>query len=261
MPPRSFLSALIALGTALSLVHGDSRLPERIDCEGTYPKHLQGVATDGKAIYWSWTTSLVKTNFSGKIIKSVPADDHQGDLCVVGGKVYVAVNLGKFNQHPGKAISLVYVYDSTNLNILEKHPVPEVVHGAGAIAEQNGKFIIAGGLPPDLDENYLYEYDKDFRFIQRHTLASGYTKLGIQTATYSKGAWWFGCYGSPEVVLRADRKFQLTGRWEFKASVGLEGMGDGRFLLGRNVRREKGYHGWVEFGREDKETGLRAKAH
>jgi hypothetical protein len=36
-----------------------------------------------------------------------------------------------------------------------------------------------------VNENYVYEYDTDFRFVKNHTLASGHTYLGIQTATFA----------------------------------------------------------------------------
>src|SRR4051812_35321676 len=105
-----------------------------ITCEGTYPRHLQGVATDGRAIYWSWTDALVKTDMQGRLMKRVKAASHHGDLCVVKDKVFVAVNLGPFNLPAGKADSWVYAYDAATLDLLTRQPVPELVHGAGGIA-------------------------------------------------------------------------------------------------------------------------------
>jgi hypothetical protein len=205
-------------------------------CEGSYPRHLQGICTNDKdAIYWSWTETLVKTDLAGRILRQVPVADHHGDLCFHAGRVYVATNLGKFNQPAGAANSWVYVYDGDTLAELAKHPVPEAIHGAGGMAWHDGRFIIVGGLPPGVNENYLYEYDESFRFRKRHVLASGYTLMGIQTAAYADGAWWFGCYGEPAMLLRADEKFQFTGKWEFNAAVGLAPIGDGRFLVARNT--------------------------
>lgn len=226
-------------------------------CEGTYPLHLQGVATDGRgAIFWSWTDALARTDLRGRLIQRVPADNHHGDLCVVDNKVYVAVNLGAFNEPAGRANSLVYVYDAATLALLARHRVPEVVHGAGGVAHHDGRFVVVGGLPPGAGENYLYEYDASFRFLKRHVLASGYTDKGIQTATWADGSWWFGCYGAPPVLLRADAGFRLTGRWEFDASLGLEAVPDGRFLIGQNTRNPgAGYVGRVALARRDVKKG------
>ena len=77
-------------------------------------------------------------------------------------------------------------------------PCPKLVHGAGGIAYHDGKFIVVGGLPDEVDENYLYEYDASFKFLRRHVLASGHTQLGIQTVAWADGSWWFGCYGTPK---------------------------------------------------------------
>jgi hypothetical protein len=107
-----------------------------VACEGAYPKHLQGVCTNGKdAIYWSWTDAIVKTGLDGRIQKKVPAPSHQGDLCHHDGKVYVAVNLGKFNEPAGQADSWVFVFHGNTLEELSRHAVPELVHGAGGMAE------------------------------------------------------------------------------------------------------------------------------
>jgi len=204
-------------------------------CEGAYPHHLQGICTDGKEnIYWCWTDKLVKTDRDGSVLKAISVANHHGDLCYRDGRVYVAVNLGKFNQPAGEADSWVYVYDGDTLAPLAKYPVPEVVHGAGGIEFHDGKFIIVGGLPPGAGENYLYEYNQGFKFQNRRVLASGYTLMGIQTVAYADGAWWFGCYGNPAVLVRADEKFQVTGKWEFNASVGIAPTRDGRFLIAQN---------------------------
>ncbi|MBM4075447.1 MAG: hypothetical protein FJ267_07370, partial [Planctomycetes bacterium] len=67
-------------------------------CEGTYQHHLQGICSDTKeAIYWSFTTTLVKTDLNGTLLKKVPVANHHGDLCFHEGKLFVAVNLGNFN--------------------------------------------------------------------------------------------------------------------------------------------------------------------
>ena len=238
MPRLLFLTACFLAHT---LFAADLVTFQDTACEGTYPRHLQGVCTnDRDAIYWSWTDALVKTDANGKVIKKVPAADHHGDLCFHEGRVYVAVNLGKFNQPAGQADSWVYVYDGDTLAELARHAIPELVHGAGGIAFHDGTFIVIGGLPPGTEENYLYEYDLKFAFRQRHVLASGYTKMGIQTAAWAKGQWWFGTYGTPPELMRADATFKFIEKHPFNASVGLEALPDGRFLIGVNTVVKEG---------------------
>jgi len=228
------------------------------ECAGAYPRHLQGICTnDRDAIYWSWTEALVKTDLQGRELKRIPAADHHGDLCFQADKVYVAVNLGKFNLPAGQADSWVFVYDADTLAELARHRVPELVHGAGGVAHHDGKFIVVGGLPEGVNENYLYEYDAQFQFRRRHVLASGHTDKGIQTAAWADGAWWFGCYGKPQVLLRADANFKLTGKWEFDASLGVVGLPGGRFLVGQNtLTKGVGYKGRVVVVRADTQKGL-----
>jgi len=209
-----------------------------VTCEGTYPKHLQGVCTDGKqALFWCFTDRLVKTDLDGRVLNQIPVGDHHGDLCHHDGKVYVAVNFGQFNRAEGAADSWVHVYDAETLEEQARHPVPEVVHGAGGIAHHEGRFLVVGGLPEGVGENYAYEYDERFRFRRRHVLASGPTLMGIQTATFAEGRWWFGCYGDPKILLVADERLREVQRFEFDASLGIVGLGGGRYLVARGPCR------------------------
>jgi hypothetical protein len=209
---------------------------ERVRCEGKYPQHLQGICLDATAIYWCFTTQLVKTDSQGKILLQIPVANHHGDLCHHEDKLYVAVNLGEFNEPPGKADSWVYVYQASDLKLLAKHALPEVVHGAGGMGVREGRFYVVGGLPEGVSENYVYEYDNTFRFQKRHVIASGHTDLGIQTATFAKGRWYFGCYGKPEVLLVTDADFRLISRTEFNCSYGIATGPDGGLVAADNIR-------------------------
>jgi hypothetical protein len=232
-----------------------------VECEGTYPHHLQGVCIGEDAIYWSFTTQLVKSDLAGKPLQQIPVANHHGDLCFHDGKLFVAVNLGQFNRPAGSADSWVYVYDAETLDELARHETPQVVHGAGGVGYQQGRFLVVGGLPEGIEENYLYEYDESFRFVKRHTLSSGYTRLGIQTATFHQDRWWFGCYGSPQVLLVADADLRLLGRHEFDCSLGIEGLPDGRFFVaGGRCRAETGCKGWVQVAVQKPNTGLQIVA-
>lgn len=255
---KFLLGLVVAAALGLAAVAADAPALGATECEGAYTGHLQGICTDGRAaIFWSWTTQLVKTDAHGRVLRSVPVANHHGDLCYHDGRVYVAVNLGNFNQPAGQAQSWIYVYDGDTLTEIARHPVPEVVHGAGGIAWHEGRYIVVGGLPKDVPENYLYEYDADFRFLRRHVLASGWTSAGIQTATYAQGGWWFGTYSEPRTVLHADAEFRYAGRWVFDAALGIVPLDGERFLIGSNEKDAAGkHHGRVRVFRFDPARGL-----
>lgn len=229
-----------------------------VACEGSYPRHLQGIAKDDDSIYWSFTTEFVKTDLQGKVLKKVPVANHHGDLCYSEGKLFVAVNLGKFNDPNGNADSWVYVYDAENLKELARHEVQEVFHGAGGIGVRSGNFFVVGGLPASFDENYVYEYDSNFNFVKKHVISSGQTHLGIQSATFAHDRWWFGCYGSPAILLVTDSKFQMQGRYEFNCSLGIEKLPNGKLLAASGYcSKDKGCTGKVRTAVPDENSGLK----
>jgi len=217
-----------------------------VTCEGYYPKHLQGVCTDGQqSLFWCFTTELVKTDAHGRRLAQAAVANHHGDLCYHAGKLYVAVNLGKFNQPAGAADSWVYVYDPADLRELSRHAVPQVVHGAGGMAWDGRRFIIIGGLPLGVEVNYAYEYDAELNFVRQHEIAGGYTLMGIQTAAFHGDTWWFGCYGVPKVLLKTDAQFRPLGRYLFDAAFGIIPCDDGCFLIARD-HEQKGRGRWAE---------------
>lgn len=238
--------------------HQDTAFEDEVVCDGSYPHHLQGVCSDGQAIYWCFTTELVKTDLKGKLLKKVAVANHHGDLCCHDGKLYVAVNLGKFNAPAGAADSWVYVYDAEGLTKLARHETQQAVHGAGGIGFRDGHFFVVGGLPEEVNENYVFEYDNDFKFLKRHVIPSGHTHLGIQTATFAHDRWWFGCYGTPQILLVTDQDFQMQGRYEFNCSLGIDGLPDGRLLVASGqCDKVKGCTGSIQAATPDERLGLK----
>jgi hypothetical protein len=82
------------------------------------------------------------------------------------------------------------------------------------------------------EKNFVYEYDARFNLKKIHELESGPTRLGIQTAAWFKGFWYFGCYASeahPDgVVLKAEMAangyLQLVDSYGMDMSYGLIGL-------------------------------------
>ncbi len=253
---RGILPCLVVAGhvciAAESLPFGAAK------CDGDYPGHVQGVCTNEKdAIYWSFTTVLVKTDRTGRLLSKVDVVSHHGDLCFHNGRLYVAVNLGKFNDPDGNADSWVYVYDADTLEFISKHETQEVFHGAGGIGVVDDRFYVVGGLPDGVEENYVYEYDSQLNFRKKHIVASGWTRLGIQTATWHDGAWWFGCYGKPRILLKTDELFRMLGRYEMDASLGIIGIGPDRFLVASGPRiSPKRHMGALAVYQANPDTGL-----
>lgn len=223
-------------------------IPDTINYSNLYDGHLQGITTDfSQNFFWSHTKQLVKTNLQGDVLKVVDVPFHHGDLTFYKGKLYVAVNFGKFNEEPGLADSWVYVYNSNDLKLLEKYPVPEVVHGAGGIEIHDDVVFIVGGLPGNgnYTQNFICQFNLNFNLQKVHELP-GYTYKGIQTASYYNGLWYFACYGNAEgnyepcvliVQETAENKLQILQTIFTDMSYGIIGLSDHEFLYAnKNIK-------------------------
>jgi len=252
------LSIAVWCGPSVAAAERQNQTLDDVRCAGTYRHHLQGICTDSRdAIFWSFTTTLVKTDRNGEVVAQVEVENHHGDLCFHDDRVYVAVNLGKFNDPAGNADSWVYVYDADDLSEVARHQTPQVFHGAGGIAYRQGRFFVVGGLPAGVEENYIYEYDEDLEFVEKHAIDSGQTHLGIQTAAFAAGHFWFGCYGNPKILLKVDSALETVERFEFDCSLGIESVGGGRFLIASgSCDKQTGCVGQARLAKPDANQGF-----
>lgn len=219
--------ALCVVGQALSV-----DVPAEIKCAGSYGGHLQGTDARGTNIWWSFTKTIVRTDLSGRVLASCDAPSHQGDLCVKGDTLYVAVNRGRFNTET-KGVSFVYSFDAMTLKQKKVWEL-DMPMGAGGMTWKDDRFYVVGGLTPTRRCNYVHEYDEDFRLVKRHVLNTGYTVLGIQTATFMDGEFLFGIYGgngNPGGILRCSPDFKRIRRYTGGGSVGFAKI-NGRIYTG-----------------------------
>ncbi len=209
-------------GRALDLKFGDV-----ISCDGGYKDHIQGIDTDGKNIYWSFASTLVKTDARGRLLKTIPLDYHCGDLCWAEGRLYVPYGGGSWNRELKKgefSKNYIRVYDE-ELNFLGEHHVPELKYGVGCIAFHDGRFFLGGGQPDNRRDNTIFEYDGNFKLIRKHVIPVQ-SKLGIQTIKFAAGSWWLGCYGEKNFCVRTDESFQIQKIYPYATTVGLIPVGD-----------------------------------
>ena len=186
--PLVFAAALLGLRPAAA---------EEIRCEGVYPYHLQGVATDGTNIFWTFTTVLVKTDLKGKVVckAEIPrGDGHMGDLCVRNGRVFVGMNLGCVKGC--RVGDEVWEYDGATLERLKRYPTPEAAWCNNGVEFFANCFWVITSAPYHCRYNMVFCYTADFRFIRCKMIDSGWTNLGVQTICRYGDKMLFGCYGS-----------------------------------------------------------------
>ena len=250
--------AVIAFFSFVAIAESQSfQLPEsvKISFNGNAPAgHIQGVATDGKFIYISYSVNILKCDFQGNVIKGIvtprfdgfedPKNDldelknkynvrthHSGDCCFHDGKLYVTYSGSGFNKYlkGGYSYNYVYVFDS-DLNFLTRYHVPEMEHGAGGMTFANGKFYLVGGRPFGVPGNTVYEYDSNFKLLKKHQLKINSDK-GIQTISWDGKYFWLGCYGIGEFSFLYDENFNTPFLIKGISAVGVIHSSDGSAAL------------------------------
>ncbi|MBE6426999.1 MAG: hypothetical protein E7028_00165 [Planctomycetaceae bacterium] len=228
---------------ALFLIFGTGQATAiEFRCEGEYPHHLQGFASDGESIYWSFTSVLMKSDLNGKKISQIDVPSHHGDCCVVEGKLYVATHL---NWPSEDRTAWIYVYDCKSLTLLEKINIPEL-DGAGVdgISFFDGFFYVCCGKDHEdvVPFNRIFKMTKDFQTVARLQVP-GLTVYGIQAFSWGNGYFWLGTYGK-EGTIQCDADMKVVGKHEIDASVGVYELppsetGEPRLMIASH-RRENG---------------------
>lgn len=218
----------------------DLKEGDRIVCPGEYAGHLQGIATDGKSIYWSFTECVVRSDLAGNLLAKKQVPPHAGDPSWSGGLLYVPIG-DHFNAEVPKgkkAKNMVYVFDS-NLKLVKKYRLPTFKYGAGGIAAYKGHFFVAGGRPAGMPGNTVCEYDAKFKLLRRHEIAFD-SEAGIQTINRAFGKWYFGCYGTRGCTVVADDGFRIAGRVKPHLAVGMIPLAEEGLVLAAAVEWKKG---------------------
>ena len=174
------LTSLVACASAFADV---SASPKEIQTEpGAFKdarSHVQGICCDENAIYAVFANYVYKLDWSGKVLKGVPADSHSGDPCLANGKLYVSMSCkGEF---------AVYEYD-LELNLLRKIKC-ENVPACDGIAYWNDQFFTGGSSSAEAHEiNPLNIFDKDFNLISHYDINFGAkTFYGPQSIAACRG--------------------------------------------------------------------------
>jgi len=214
----------VFLGLVAAAFCASGAAPAEIVCEGTnYPWHVQGVATDGASIYWSYTTVLVKTDLAGRKLDafSIARDEgHLGDLAWRKGKLYVGVNRERAKDGTRRGDE-VWQIDPQTLAVERKHPTPETIWCNNGLDWWDGSWWVVTSSPKGFPYNLLFEYDEDFRFKTCHVVKSGWTELGVQTILTVGDRLLLGAYGKTNVVV-VDAKALRRGRRDVEQDTAVE---------------------------------------
>lgn len=174
---RNLLSALFVLFTInLALAQNPASLPRTIESGPFDEGHIQGIAVDAeqKYIYYSYTTTLIKTDMQGRIIGSVHGLlGHLGDLAfnVEDGRVYGSLEYK--NDAIGQGILKMKQRNSASIEngfYIAIFDVDRITR-EGMDAERDG--IMTTVFLPTVLEDYLWQQRTSEGMLQHRLGCSG----------------------------------------------------------------------------------------
>lgn len=240
--------------------------------------HMQGFATDPEQqyMYWSFTDSVVKTNYQSTVIAQCHVTGgHLGDIAYYQGKLYASY-LG--NALPGRewddwSSFKLYVFSAEDLRLerIIDMPVcdmmkscendPDDVYGFRAIdgvtfgkdTEGNEKMFVACALRngEQFANQMLLQLTLDGVYETTHKIETGNTVFGIQTLDYDRetGEFWFTTYGRSEPYQAKETLYCIApdlktvrARYCYSSPYGFACIGGGKYFAsvqsGKNADRQ-----------------------
>jgi hypothetical protein len=180
--------------------------------------HVQGIAINNDTLYMSFTSNMMKYNFTtGDTILTILTGGHNGGICFVDDTLFVPTTTGYVMQYDRDLI----LVDSISV-IAQRTQVYGVTY-----AKELDAFYMFGNMDVDsLVNQQIYEYDRNWNYVQTHDIATGYQFGGIQCMEYWDRKFWVGCYGPdatliPYTIFETDTSFNILN--EIVAATGFEG--------------------------------------
>jgi hypothetical protein len=174
--------------------------------------HIQGAACSEKAIYLSHMLGIVKLDWNGKLLKTMDAPSHLGDIEYANGKIYGAFCVRNAKLCPKGMNGLVRVWDE-DLNLLAEKWFPELFDGIAVLGDtvyvgvdrwgrKSHPLCCVKRLGLDLSDKGNVDVDLGYQI-----------KYGVQTMATDGKDLFFGCYGGTAKVsadLKRAEKVELS---------------------------------------------------
>lgn len=247
---KKTLLMMAAAAAALAAYAGIPDVKE-IKLEGEYSGHLQDVWYDGgQYIYWAHTQDLLKTDLSGKIVRSAKVQGHHAGIQVKDGKVYIAV-CAMQGKTGGKTTPSCRVtvgeYDAETLALVKMH-VTDVHDRSGSLTIlEDGTFLVGCLRPQDIAPTQVrfHHLDKDFKLIKSYVVDNVPVRLGIETLKRKNGFLYLGMYGADKSgqkldfdTVKLDKDYKEVWRGRIGGSCG--SFEDGAYRWVSQTTRKKG---------------------
>lgn len=202
--------------------------------------HVQGIACSDEAIYLSFTTTLVKLDWKGNVLKRVPARRHMGDISYREGRLYACLGRTKDPNEGLGGTAFIQIFDA-DLGFVGEKRTPSAP-GIDGIGIWGDKIFVGGGsrecgLPHT--RNLVVKLDNQLEPLASAWIDYGVrTVHGVQNVTVADGKVWCFLYTAERedpgcVVL--DEDLNLLKVVDFTAGNGVDALPP-RFGKSKNPR-------------------------
>jgi len=190
-------SSLTAVGANLAPLPFKTIVTEPGALRGT-DGHVQGIACSDEYIYLSFTTDLIKLDWTGKVVTRAPARRHTGDIAYRNGRIYACVGKTKDPDKGLGGLAHIQVFD-TDLNLIGEKRTPSAP-GIDGIGIRGEEVFVGGGsveCGKSHTSNLVVRLNAKLEPTAKAWIDYGSkTKHGVQNVTVANGLVWCFFYAA-----------------------------------------------------------------
>ena len=216
--------SIISAGCATTIT------PVEATSTNKYHAHLQGVAmNENNEYFWSYTTTLVKTDDKGNVLAEAIVGSHHGDVVCYKDKLYCSFSeCDDYSVGANAGSAKIRVFSQDDLRLLDQITISEANGIDGIALTPRGFVVAAEPIPAHKSvENFLFEYDHNFNLLAQYAIQTPPTSFGAQAITHAPDGYILTYYGNQ--LLRLNRDFEVIARYKYDSAFGIIADGDRGF--------------------------------
>ena len=202
----------------------------------TWCGHVQGMCVSSNAMYFSYHTQILKTDWYGRTLATVDTEPHGGDICIWNGRLYTG-DVYRAKVEGEKNHARISVYDAETLALVGHYPIGGWSGAADGITCLDGVIYLGmGRASPPGNKCWYGKFDaKTLKPIGKPFIVDhGYDSTHGSQNLATDGTYFYSAHycedesANTPCFIVMDRDFNVVGRHVFGWRQGIDVVPGGK---------------------------------